>query len=60
MNDLFLWASKLFWLVAEPGSLLLSMLLLGTLLLFTPWLGAGRVLVLLAVCLLYTSDAADE
>ena len=48
MNDLFLWASKLFWLVAEPGSLLLSMLLLGTLLLFTPWQGAGRALVLLA------------
>jgi uncharacterized SAM-binding protein YcdF (DUF218 family) len=48
VNDLFLWASKLFWLVAEPGSLLLSMLLLGTLLLFTPWQGAGRALVLLA------------
>ena len=49
MNDLFLWTSKLFWLVAEPGSLLLSMLLLGTLLLFTPWLRAGRALVFLAV-----------
>jgi uncharacterized SAM-binding protein YcdF (DUF218 family) len=48
LSELVFVASKLFWLVAEPGSLLLSLWLAGTVLLFTPWLRAGRLLVLLA------------
>jgi uncharacterized SAM-binding protein YcdF (DUF218 family) len=43
LNDLFLWSAKLFWLLAEPGSLLLAVWLCGTVLLFTPWWRAGRV-----------------
>jgi uncharacterized SAM-binding protein YcdF (DUF218 family) len=48
LTDLFLWGSKLFWFVAEPGSLLLAMWLLGTVLLFTPWFRLGRWAVLAA------------
>lgn len=49
LNDLFLWSAKLFWLIAEPGSLLLAMLLAGTALLFTPWRRLGRWVVAVAV-----------
>jgi uncharacterized SAM-binding protein YcdF (DUF218 family) len=45
--DPYLIFSKLFWLVAEPSSLLLTMLLIGTVLLWTPWFRLGRVLVAL-------------
>lgn len=45
LNDLFLWSAKLFWLLAEPGSLLLAALLAGTALLFTPWRRQGRAVV---------------
>jgi uncharacterized SAM-binding protein YcdF (DUF218 family) len=45
VNDLFLFSAKLFWLLAEPGSLLLAVWLAGTVLLFTPWRRAGRLAV---------------
>jgi uncharacterized SAM-binding protein YcdF (DUF218 family) len=48
VSEFLLWFSKLFWLVAEPGSLLLGLWLAGTLLLFTPWFRSGRLMVLLA------------
>lgn len=48
MSEFLLWLSKLFWLVAEPGSLLLGAWLAGTVLLFTPWLRLGRAMVLLS------------
>ena len=43
--DVLLPLSKLFWLVAEPSSLLLLCWLLGCVLLWTRWLGIGRVMV---------------
>ena len=45
--DPYLVLSKLFWLVAEPSSLLLTMLLAGTVLLWTPWFRFGRIVVAL-------------
>jgi uncharacterized SAM-binding protein YcdF (DUF218 family) len=39
--------SKAFWLVAQPGNLLVLLLILGTLFLFTRWWRLGRGLVLL-------------
>lgn len=39
--------SKAFWLVAQPGNLLVLLLALGGLLLFTSWRGFGRLLVAL-------------
>jgi uncharacterized SAM-binding protein YcdF (DUF218 family) len=45
---MFFWLSKAFWFVAEPGSLLLGIWVLGVLLLYTPWSRMGRRLVLLA------------
>jgi uncharacterized SAM-binding protein YcdF (DUF218 family) len=39
--------SKVFWLVAQPGNLLVLLLALGSLLLFTRWRGFGRFLVVL-------------
>jgi uncharacterized SAM-binding protein YcdF (DUF218 family) len=46
--DPYLVLSKLFWLVAEPSSLLLTLWLVGTVLLWTPWLRFGRWVVALA------------
>ena len=46
--DLYLYLSKLFWLVAEPSSFLFSLWLAGVALLWTPWRRAGRWLVTLA------------
>ncbi|MBL8700189.1 MAG: YdcF family protein [Alphaproteobacteria bacterium] len=48
MSEFLFWLSKAFWLVAEPGSLLLAVWLAGVVLLFTPWWRRGRLLVLLA------------
>ncbi len=39
---------KAFWLVAQPGNLLVLIIVLGALLLFTRWRGFGRLLVVLA------------
>lgn len=41
-------ASKLFWTFAQPATLLLGALLVGSALLFTRWRAAGRVLVCVA------------
>ncbi|MBI3707896.1 MAG: YdcF family protein [Proteobacteria bacterium] len=41
----FLSLSKLFWFVAEPSSLLMTLWLLGTLLLWTSWRRLGRLIV---------------
>jgi uncharacterized SAM-binding protein YcdF (DUF218 family) len=46
--DPYLVLSKLFWLVAEPSSFLLTLWLAGTALLWTPWRVWGRGLVTLA------------
>jgi len=46
--DPYLVLSKLFWLVAEPSSFLLTLWLGGTALLWTPWRNWGRGLVTLA------------
>jgi uncharacterized SAM-binding protein YcdF (DUF218 family) len=46
--DFHLSVSKLFWLVAEPASLLLSLWVAGCLVLWTPWWRLGRALVCLA------------
>src|SRR3954452_24592253 len=43
--DPYLVLSKLFWLVAEPSSLLLTLWLAGTALLWSPWRGFGRWIV---------------
>ncbi len=43
--DFQLTVSKLFWLVAEPASLLLSLWVAGCLILWTRWWRAGRVVV---------------
>jgi len=48
LSELVFAASKLFWLVAEPGSLLLTLWIVGTFLLFTRWFRFGRFLVLLS------------
>jgi uncharacterized SAM-binding protein YcdF (DUF218 family) len=42
---------KAFWLVAQPGNLLVLIIALGALLLFTRWRGFGRLLVALAALL---------
>jgi uncharacterized SAM-binding protein YcdF (DUF218 family) len=39
--------SKAFWLVAQPGNLLVALLAIGALLLFTGWRGFGRFLIVL-------------
>lgn len=46
--DIVLPLSKLFWLIAEPSSLLFACWLAGAALLWSPWYGLGRVLVSLA------------
>jgi uncharacterized SAM-binding protein YcdF (DUF218 family) len=46
--DFQLYLSKLFWLVAEPASLLLSLWVAGCLILWTPWWRLGRFLVCFA------------
>lgn len=46
--DPYLVLSKLFWLVAEPSSFLLTLWLAGTVLLWTPWIRFGRWVVALA------------
>lgn len=38
-------ASKLFWMVADPGNLLILLIWIGTILLFTRWRRAGRRLI---------------
>ena len=48
VSEFLFWSSKAFWLVAEPGSLLLGLWLAGVFLLFTPWWRAGRLVVLAA------------
>jgi uncharacterized SAM-binding protein YcdF (DUF218 family) len=48
MSDIFFIASKAFWFVAEPGSLLLAIWVLGVALLYTPWWRKGRRLVFIA------------
>jgi uncharacterized SAM-binding protein YcdF (DUF218 family) len=53
--DLYLILSKLFWLVAEPASLLLSLLLLGCVLLWTPWPRLGRFVITLTTLLILAS-----
>jgi uncharacterized SAM-binding protein YcdF (DUF218 family) len=50
-GDFQLYLSKLFWLVAEPASLLLSIWVAGCLVLWTPWWRLGRLLVCLAALL---------
>jgi uncharacterized SAM-binding protein YcdF (DUF218 family) len=44
---LIYYLSKAFWLLAQPGNLLILLLLLGSGLLFTSWRRGGRILVLL-------------
>src|SRR5262245_29002479 len=62
--DPYLVASKLFWLVAEPSSFLLTLLLLGTVLLWTGWRRLGRLVVsvvalgILAIAMLPISQMA--
>jgi uncharacterized SAM-binding protein YcdF (DUF218 family) len=41
------YVSKILWLFAQPGNLLVLLLLLGTLLLFSRWRGFGRFLIVL-------------
>jgi uncharacterized SAM-binding protein YcdF (DUF218 family) len=53
--DPYLILSKLFWLVAEPASLLLSLLLLGSVLLWTPWIRLGRWVITLTALLILAS-----
>lgn len=48
VSEFLFWSSKAFWLVAEPGSLLLGLWLAGVGLLFTPWWRRGRLVVLVA------------
>ncbi len=48
VSEFLLWLSKAFWLVAEPGSLLLGTWLVGVVFLYTRWFRLGRMLVLLA------------
>jgi len=50
-GDFQLYLSKLFWLVAEPASLLLSIWVAGCLILWTTWWRLGRLLVCLAALL---------
>ena len=45
---MFFYASKILWLIAEPGNFLLALLGLGLLLGWTRWAGRGRRLVLVA------------
>ncbi len=45
--DPYLYLSKLFWLIAEPASLLFTLLMLGTVILWTPWRRLGRWIVTL-------------
>lgn len=53
--DPYLILSKLFWLVAEPASLLLSLLLFGCVLLWTPWPRLGRAVITFTTLLILAS-----
>jgi uncharacterized SAM-binding protein YcdF (DUF218 family) len=46
--DPYLVLSKLFWLIAEPATVVFGVWILGTLLLWTPWFRFGRIVVGLA------------
>lgn len=48
MSEFWFVLSKLFWTLADPSSLLLSMWLIGVVLLWTRWFGWGRIVVSLA------------
>lgn len=48
MSEFWFVASKLFWTLVDPSSLLLSLWLVGAVLLWSPWFRWGRVIVSLA------------
>lgn len=50
--DPYLALSKIFWLIAQPSSLLLSLLVLGVLLLWTPWRRLARWCLTLTLALI--------
>jgi uncharacterized SAM-binding protein YcdF (DUF218 family) len=47
--DPYLAVSKLFWLIAEPATLLFGLWLIGTAILWTPWVRLGRWIVTLSL-----------
>lgn len=46
---MFFYLSKIFWFVADPGNLLLIALMMGVVLLWSPWRRAGRWILSLSV-----------